>query len=301
MEYFIGVIIIITFIFLLAKTGAEEGRKNLSERNFENKDHISWETKNSIRQEIGERYEKICREIIEKHRYALSVERKKYLSKDPYGNKEDSGWGILESTDNKDYGGVQYFIIKVIDPIIEDQFETPTFADSYYKNSSHGVRWYAEECFLNCVISLDEKTKYHEQTQYWIEEVINQVCDEIDSLPTNKNTDQMDGVEYEDYCKEILEDAGWEVEDTPTTGDQGVDLIASIEDIRVCIQCKCFEKPVGNKAVQEVAAGKIHWNGTHAVVVGKSGFTKSAQTLAKSTKVILTSDFELKDLENLVL
>ena len=111
----------------------------------------------------------------------------------------------------------------------------------------------------------------------------------------------MNGIEYEEYCKKILEDAGWEVEDTPTSGDQGVDLIASIEDVRVCIQCKCFAKTVGNKAVQEVAAGMIHWKGTHAVVVAKNGFTKSARTLAESNKVILTSDNELEDLENLVL
>ena len=72
----------------------------------------------------------------------------------------------------------------------------------------------------------------------------------------------MDGVQYEQYCKKILEDVGWEVEDTPITEDQGVDLIASIEDLRVCIQCKCFAKAVGNKAVQEVSTGMIHWNGT---------------------------------------
>ena len=58
---------------------------------------------------------------------------------------------------------------------------------------------------------------------------------------------------------------------------------------------------MGNKAVQEVAAGMIHWNGTHAVVVGKSGFTKSAKNLAASTNVILTSDSALENLENLVL
>ena len=111
----------------------------------------------------------------------------------------------------------------------------------------------------------------------------------------------MTGIEFEEYCKSILEEAGWEVEDTPTSGDQGVDLIASIEDVRVCIQCKCFAKTVGNKAVQEVAAGMIYWKGTHAVVVAKNGFTKSANNLAESTNVILTSDKELADLEDLVL
>ena len=142
----------------------------------------------------------------------------------------------------------------------------------------------------------------YSNTGQWLTNEINSVCDELE----NKNakfgdSSSMDGVQYEKFCKRILEDAGWVVEDTPTSGDQGVDLIASIEDLRVCIQCKCFAKPVGNKAVQEVAAGMIHWNGTHAVVVGKSGFTKSAKNLAESNKVILASDSELENLENLVL
>ena len=136
----------------------------------------------------------------------------------------------------------------------------------------------------------------------WTVEEINKVCDEIqENTSLLGDTSSMDGVEYEQYCKSVLEEAGWEVEDTPVSGDQGVDLIASIENLRVCIQCKCFAKPVGNKAVQEVAAGMIHWNGTHSVVVGKSGFTKSAKSLAASTNVILTSDSELENLENLVL
>ena len=37
------------------------------------------------------------------------------------------------------------------------------------------------------------------------------------------------------------------------------------------------------------------------LVVGKSGFTKSAKNLAASTNVILISDIELENLENLVL
>ena len=36
------------------------------------------------------------------------------------------------------------------------------------------------------------------------------------------------------FAKNILENADWDVVDTPTSGDQGVDLLASIEDLRVC-------------------------------------------------------------------
>ena len=61
--------------------------------------------------------------------------------------------------------------------------------------------------------------------------------------------ENMSGDEYEKYCKYILEQRGWEVNITPKSGDQGVDLIASKEYLKVCIQCKRYSKPVGNKAV----------------------------------------------------
>ena len=68
--------------------------------------------------------------------------------------------------------------------------------------------------------------------------------------------------------------------------------------MRICIQCKDHEKAIGNKAVQEISAGKLYWKGTHAILVSKSGFTKSAQQLAKSNKVRLINEYQLKDLKN---
>ncbi len=65
------------------------------------------------------------------------------------------------------------------------------------------------------------------------------------------------GIRFENHCMEILKQNGWEVKETPNTGDQGVDLIASINDLRICIQCKDHETAIGNKAVQEISAGKL--------------------------------------------
>ena len=108
------------------------------------------------------------------------------------------------------------------------------------------------------------------------------------------------GIKFENLCMEILKQNGWEVKETPNTGDQGVDLIASINDLRICIQCKNHEKAVGNKAVQEISAGKLFWKGTHAIIVSNSGFTKSAHQLAKSNKVKLINEFQLKNLEDFI-
>ena len=110
--------------------------------------------------------------------------------------------------------------------------------------------------------------------------------------------ENMSGDEYERYCKYILEQRGWTVNLTSKSGDQGVDLIASKEYLKVCIQCKRYSKPVGNKAVQEIFTGKQFYSGSHGVLVSSAGFTKSAISLASKTGIILLSDINLKNLES---
>ena len=269
------------------------------------KDEKRNKTRLLIQEETAEIFKRFCREAIYKHRFALLADRKKYLVKDSYGRVKDKGWEFIDYRGPKDEDKVSV-IESFITDFIEDEIDELQEIINLYRNfprngddsnididdSYRGIFSWACCCFDGTY-----GTGWN-----WVVDQINSVCDELE----NKNakfgdSSSMDGVQYEQFCKKILEDAGWVVEDTPATGDQGVDLIASIEDLRVCIQCKCFAKPVGNKAVQEVAAGIIHWNGTHAVVVAKSGFTKSAKSLAASTKVILTSDSELENLENLTL
>jgi len=121
-----------------------------------------------------------------------------------------------------------------------------------------------------------------------------------DSYLKKNNDSYKKGIKFENHCLEILKHNGWEVKETPNTGDQGVDLIASINDLRICIQCKNHEKAIGNKAVQEISAGKLYWKGTHAVLVSKSGFTKAAQKLAKANNVELIHESELKDLKKFI-
>ena len=124
----------------------------------------------------------------------------------------------------------------------------------------------------------------------------------IENNPLKKNNENYKkGIRFENQCLEILKQNGWKVKKTPNTGDQGVDLIASIDNLRICIQCKNHKNIIGNKAVQEISAGRLYWKGTHAVLVSISGFTESAKKLARANKVKLINDSELKDLESLII
>jgi len=111
----------------------------------------------------------------------------------------------------------------------------------------------------------------------------------------------LEGVEYEAECAKVLSNAGYTVESTPVSGDFGVDLLARKNGLTYAIQCKCHGMPVGVGAVQEVAAGLVHYVADCAVVVALSGFTNAARRLAESTSVLLIGAGQLSSLEDLAL
>lgn len=104
---------------------------------------------------------------------------------------------------------------------------------------------------------------------------------------------------YERYCATILASHGWRTALTRRTGDQGVDIIAHRGGVCAVLQCKLYGQPVGNSAVQEIAAGRAHAGALYAVVVSNAAFTASARQLATSNRVFLLHHSQLGDLARL--
>lgn len=105
-----------------------------------------------------------------------------------------------------------------------------------------------------------------------------------------------DGVAYERFCAGLLTQAGWHARPTQASGDQGADVIAEAAGTRLVVQCKRYGKPVGNAAVQEVAAAARHWSADMAAVVSNAGFTPAARKLAATTGVQLLHHDDLAGL-----
>lgn len=112
--------------------------------------------------------------------------------------------------------------------------------------------------------------------------------------------DDMNGIDFEHYCSDKLRAAGWKTTVSTASGDQGADIIAEYDDIKVAIQCKRFSKPVGNKAVQEVAAARNYYGSDFAVVVTNNTFTKSAKQLANTNDVHLIHYSDLGELASIL-
>lgn len=91
----------------------------------------------------------------------------------------------------------------------------------------------------------------------------------------------MEGYEYEQKCAEYLLIKGYiNVEVTQKSGDFGIDITAYKNGIKYGIQCKYYDKPVGNKAVQEAYAGAAYYNCDKPMVITNTTFTNQAQKLA---------------------
>jgi restriction endonuclease Mrr len=106
----------------------------------------------------------------------------------------------------------------------------------------------------------------------------------------------MSGPEFERFMADLLRQKGYRVEETPLSGDQGVDLVLpDLDGKRVVIQLKRWTGPVGNNAIQATFAGMAHYQADEGWVITTSTFTKSARELARSTSVRLIDRDELTD------
>lgn len=110
----------------------------------------------------------------------------------------------------------------------------------------------------------------------------------------------MSPIEYEGYCARLLEKSGWRTELTKASGDQGADIIAHKNGQILIVQCKKYQSPVGNKAVQEVVAAVSHHRANIGAVVATNGYTRAAQELAGSTGTMLLRHSDLLSIDSLL-
>ncbi|MBP0444814.1 restriction endonuclease [Roseomonas sp. SSH11] len=93
--------------------------------------------------------------------------------------------------------------------------------------------------------------------------------------------------EFEQHCADALAARGWNVSVGRGSGDQGVDVLARKGGRKVVLQCKLYNRPVGNKAVQEALAGRGYAGADGAAVVSNAAYTAAAHALAARVGVLL--------------
>lgn len=224
-------------------------------------EHRRWLAAREQKEQQDRALEIVVDETTREHIKALRARINQSRISDAYGNEDTS----------KAHEEIAYFITNVI----FREYKAAGYDPTVYANTPEKI-----EAIFRRVMNL-------------LIEYIKQAPDfGIDEVRT--------GVEYELFCKNILEANDWKVETTPVTGDQGADLVATYSDKRVVIQCKFYSSPVGNKAVQEAYAAKGFQQSDFAIVVSNADYTASARQLASTNDVFLLHHDQLVDLKNIL-
>jgi len=113
-------------------------------------------------------------------------------------------------------------------------------------------------------------------------------------------SDDMTPAQFEIFCAEALKRAGWDAHVTMQSRDQGVDVLAEKDGCRLVLQCKLYASPVGNKAVQEIVAGRAHEKANHGAVVSNNRYTSAAEQLAKTNGILLLHYRDLDSIDSLL-
>lgn len=139
---------------------------------------------------------------------------------------------------------------------------------------------------------IESRKKIYEYVMHWYDK-------SRDEFEIAENA-PLDGHDYEFWIAARLSQVGWSAEVTQGSGDQGVDIVASIEGLSVAIQCKRYSGSVGNKAVQEIMAGMTYYRMNHAVIISTGKYTKSAIDLARTANVHLLSHNDIPLLREII-
>jgi hypothetical protein len=119
----------------------------------------------------------------------------------------------------------------------------------------------------------------------------------INSVEANKTYlfSSLSGEGFEKLLIRLFEKMEFSTQHIGGSGDQGGDLIAVKGNDRILVQAKCYNNTsLSNKAIQEAAAARTHYDCNRAMVIATSDFTHGAIALSRTTDVQLVAKKELQ-------
>ena len=100
----------------------------------------------------------------------------------------------------------------------------------------------------------------------------------------------LDGIGFENAVAKIYEEKGFDVERTPRTNDQGVDLILRRNGAVSIVQCKAYTNNVGVSAIRELAGVRASWpHAEEVILVALYEFSSPAKDFAAQHNITLFS------------
>ena len=123
------------------------------------------------------------------------------------------------------------------------------------------ARWEAEQRRREA-----ERRRQRKLEQYWI---------------------SMDGIGFERELGNLFRTMGYGVERTPTSGDQGVDLVLRKNGVTTVVQCKAHQNGVGPAVARELFGSMVAFRAKAAILACTGGFTRGVYEFVEGKPIRL--------------
>ena len=88
---------------------------------------------------------------------------------------------------------------------------------------------------------------------------------------------------------------------TPSSNDEGIDVLAEHKGLKVAVQCKRWKKSVGSPTVQTFLGAMQHAGAKRGMLITTGFFSTSAKKMAASHPIELVDRADLTDLIQMAL
>lgn len=103
----------------------------------------------------------------------------------------------------------------------------------------------------------------------------------------------LSGTDFERELATVLRGLGYRVKSTPSSGDEGVDLVLKRPGKTIVVQCKAHKNPVGPAIARELLGSMIHFKADRAILACTGGFTRGVKEFVRDKPIDLVAVSEL--------
>ena len=101
------------------------------------------------------------------------------------------------------------------------------------------------------------------------------------------------GIEFERELAKLYRARGYQVEFTPVSGDQGVDLILRNNGKTTVVQCKAQKRPASPNVIRDLYGSMLHHKADNAILACTGGFSGNVVKFAQGKPIELISAWHI--------
>ena len=105
--------------------------------------------------------------------------------------------------------------------------------------------------------------------------------------------ESLGGIEFERELGKLYGARGYQVEFTPVSGDQGVDLILRKNGKTTVIQCKAQKRPASPNVIRDLYGSMLHHKADNAILACTGGFSGNVVKFARGKPIELISAWHI--------